>query len=66
LVAVASSPIGDNLEKLAIQRERDRRAMIDRLSRQIGKPPLADPRLARGVDFEILRRLAGPPASAKI
>jgi hypothetical protein len=61
LQVVAASLIGDNLEKLAAQRERDRRAMIDRLSRQIGKPPLADPRLARRMDLRMLRQLAGIP-----
>lgn len=47
LEAVAASLIGDDLEKLAMKRERDRRAMIDRLSRQIGRTPPADPNLAR-------------------
>ena len=36
LEAVASSIIGNNLEKLALKRERDRRAMIIKLSREIG------------------------------
>jgi hypothetical protein len=61
LEAVAASLIGNNLETFAIQRERDRRAMIDRLSQEIGRPPPVDPRLAPQVDLRMLRQLAGIP-----
>jgi DNA polymerase elongation subunit (family B) len=59
LQAVASSLIGGDLEKLALERERRRRAVIDKLSRQINRPPAADPLLARQMDQNMLRQLAG-------
>jgi hypothetical protein len=62
---VAASIIGDNLEKAAIKRERDRRAMTIKLSREIGRPPPADPGLARQLDQRMLRQLAGIPDPLK-
>jgi hypothetical protein len=66
LEAVASSLIGGNLEKLAMQRDRYRRAMIDKLSREMFRPPPADPNLARQMDRNVLRRLASIPAPPKL
>ncbi len=65
LEAVASSIIGNNLERLALKREGDRRAMIIKLSHEIGRPPPTDPGLARQVDQQMLRRLAGIPDPLK-
>jgi hypothetical protein len=59
--AVASSLIVGNLEKLAMQRERCRRAMMDRLSEEIGRSPPAIPRLAGRMNQGMLRLLAGTP-----
>ncbi len=62
---VAAAIIGDNLEKAAIKRDRDRRAMIIKLSREVGRLPPADPQLARQMDQRMLRQLAGIPDPLK-
>jgi hypothetical protein len=59
LAQVASSLIGDDLERRARARERERRATIDRLSRQIGKKPPIDPTLRQQYELDTLRQLAG-------
>jgi hypothetical protein len=63
LEQVASSLIGDDLERRARARERERRATIDRLSRQIGKKPPIDPTLRQQLELDTLRQLAGIPPS---
>jgi len=56
---VISSLIGDNLERKARARERERRATIDRVSRQIGKKPPIDPTLCEHFELDRLRQRAG-------
>jgi hypothetical protein len=63
LEQVAASLIGDDLERKARARERERRATIDRLSRQIGKKPPIDPTLRQQFELDQLRQLAGIPPS---
>ena len=65
LEAVAASLIGDSLEKQAAARERDRRATIDRLCREIDRKPPVDPTLRRHFDLSMLRQLAGIPSPSK-
>jgi hypothetical protein len=59
LEQVAASLIGDDLERKGRARERERRATIDRLSRQIGKTPPIDPTLRQQYELDQLRQLAG-------
>jgi hypothetical protein len=63
LEQVAASLIGDDLERKARARERERRATIDRLSRQLGKKPPIDPTLRQQYELDQLRQLAGIPPS---
>src|SRR5258708_4972961 len=59
LETVAAALIGDDLEKLAAQRERHRRATIDQLSREVGKPLPVDSALRQQVNQNLTRRLGG-------
>jgi hypothetical protein len=63
LEQVAASLIGDDLERKARARERERRATIDRLSREVGKKPPIDPTLRQQYELDQLRQLAGIPPS---
>jgi hypothetical protein len=63
LEQVASSLIGDDLERRARARERERRATIDRLSRAMDKKPPIDPTLRQQFELDQLRQLAGIPPS---
>ncbi len=63
LEQVATSLIGDDLDRKARARERDRRVAVDRLSRQIGKKPPIDPTLRQQFELDTLRQLAGIPPS---
>jgi hypothetical protein len=59
LEQVAASLIGDDLDRRARARERERRATIDRLARQVGRKPPIDPKLRQQYELDALRQLAG-------